>query len=180
MKKDLFVTKIKQKRTILEKSLVKYDRDSFEDRLKRLKFLNKIFPKGYGFLSDPETAYIFDETKMAFINGEFIATLMLSQAYIERKVQIYFSSIGFEKEAKRGLKFIIDFARKHKLINNYLLEKIDLLRNKRNPFSHLKHYKYKFNISQRIMAEMKEPLLIVEKDAHEAISLMYLISITKF
>ncbi len=180
MGKDLFGNKIKKRKTQLEKSLAKYDRDSFEDRLKRLRFLNKIFPKGYGFISDPETIYIFDEAKMAFINGEFIATLILSQAYIERNLQKYFSTLGLKKDAKRGLKYMIDYARKHKLINEYILNKIDILRNKRNPFSHLKPYEYKFNITQRMFSEMKEPLPILERDAEEAISLMYHISITKF
>jgi len=184
MKVDLFEAetkrKIKRKMTFLEKSLAKYDRNSFEDRLKRFKFLYKIFPKGYGFFSDMETMYIFDETKMAFINGELIAVLMLSLAYIERVIQLRFSSLGLEKESKRGLKFMVNFARKNKLIGTFLLNKIDLLRNKRNPFSHLKDFNHKFNISQRIMAEMKEPLHIIEKDAHEAISLMYFISTARF
>ena len=75
---------------------------------------------------------------------------------------------------------MVDFARRNKLINTFLLDKIDLLRSKRNPFSHFKNYEHTFNISQRIMAEMKEPLLIIEKDAQEAISLMYFVSITRF
>lgn len=180
MEKDLFGKKVVKKKSMLEKAIEKYDRNSFKDRLKRLKYLNEVFPKGYSFLSDIETAYIFDETKMAFINGEFIATLMLSQAYIERKLQNYFSSIGLATEAKRGIKYIISYARKHGLIDEFLLDKIDLLRKKRNPFSHLKPYEYEFNISHRLKKEMKEPLLIIEKDAHEAISLMYHISISDF
>jgi hypothetical protein len=76
--KNLFGVKLKQKKTSLERKLVKYDISTFQDRLERLKFLNGVFPKGFSFFSDFETAFVFDETKMAFINGEFIATLTLS------------------------------------------------------------------------------------------------------
>jgi hypothetical protein len=90
--------------------------------------------------------------------------------------------MGFEKESKRGLKSLTKFARKKNLINNYWLEKIDLLRKKRNPSIHLKPYKYEFNLTQRIFRKIgkKEPFEILENDAKEAISLMYQISITDF
>ena len=182
MRVDLFKEKISinRKRNLLEKSLSKYDRNSFRERLKRLKFIYKIFPKNYWFISDIKTMYIFDETKMAFINGEFVAVLMLSLAYIERKTQLYLSALGFAKESKRGLKFMVDFARENNLLSTFLLKKVDLLRNRRNPFSHLKDCNHKFNISQRILKEMKEPLSMLERDAYEAISLMYFISTFKF
>lgn len=102
MQKDLFGNKIKEKKTFsrLESSLSKYDKDSFEERHERLKFLNKIFPKGYGFAADMETVYIFDEVKMAFVNGELISVILLSQAFIERTLQMHYESIGLAMISK--------------------------------------------------------------------------------
>ena len=112
--KDLFGNNIlKKTKTRLESSLEKYDSNSFNDRLERLKFLNKVFPKGYGIMGDQETVYVFSEVKMAFINGEFISTILLAQAFIERNLQGYYESIGLEKIAQKGLKSIIDHAKKN-------------------------------------------------------------------
>ena len=188
MGKDLFGNKIikKKRMTKLEKFLSKYDKDSFDDRLARLKYLNQIMPKEFGIAADPETVFVFSEAKMSYINGEFIATILLAQAFIERKLQMHYESFGLEKIAKRGLKAIVSHARKNNILHIYLLEKIDILRKKRNPFTHFKSFENEFNLSQRMFKELKKttefckPYQMLENDAKEAISLMYTIFLTKF
>ena len=72
MQKDLFGKKVtSKKRTRLEIMLTSYDKKSFNDRLERLGYLKKIFPKGFGFVSDLETSFILDEVKTTFIDGAF-------------------------------------------------------------------------------------------------------------
>lgn len=178
MKANLFGDKKKKRKTYLEIKLNKYDRDSFYDRLERLKYLNRIFPKGYSFLSGMETAYVFDEAKMTFINGEFISTIMLAQAFIEHKLQTYLASRGLIKESKKGLKSMTSYLKRNKLVNEFLLDKIDHLRKIRNPFSHLK-LDDESSISRRIFLQRKEPFIVMEEDAKEAIALMYQIAIIK-
>ena len=181
--KNLFgeTVKKKKRKSRLESSLEKYDKDTFEERLERLKFLNNIFPKDFGILADPETVYVFGEAKMAFINGEFISTILLSQAFIERKLQMHYQAIGLENIAKRGLKAIVNHAKKNRILHEYLIERIDVLRKRRNPFSHVKPIDHEFNLTQRMMNDLKldkkfrQPLEIVTDDAKEAISLMYTI-----
>lgn len=184
MQKELFnnKTKARKKKSKDELTLEKYDQRSMPDRIERFKFLKKVFPKGYAFGSDLETAYILDETKMAFINGEFISTILLSQAFIERRLQMHYNSLGYDNIANKGLKAIIDHAKRHRTIHQFILPKIDELRKKRNPFVHLKEYDHKYNISQRIYENkekgFKQPLSIIAEDAHEALRLMYAIFIT--
>jgi hypothetical protein len=188
MQKDLFGKKVvkPKSKTKLEISLAKYDSDSFNDRLERLKYLDKIFPKGYGFGADVETVYIFGEAKMAFINGEFISTILLSQAFIERKLQMYYNSIGLDNIANRGLKAITDHAKKNNTIHDFLIVKIDTLRKKRNPFVHLKEIDHEYNLDQRMVKSignakgLKQPFEILIDDAKEAIALMYAIFTTNF
>jgi hypothetical protein len=188
MQKDLFGKKIieKKRRTRLEMSLLKYDKDSRHERLERLKYINKIVSKQYGIAADMETVYIFGEAKMAFINGELISTILLSQAFIERRLQMFYENMGLGAIGKRGLKAIIDHAKKNHTIQAYLIEKIDELRKKRNPFVHLKEYGHEYNLSQRIFRTIKEkkpfkqPIEIIMEDAKAAISLMYAVFITKF
>ena len=188
MEKDLFGKKVVQKkrRTKLEVALRKTDNESFEDRLHRLKYLNKIFPHDLFLGADQETIYILSEAKMTFINGEYIATILLTIAFIERLMQSHYESIGLGKIAKRGLKAMIAHANKNELLHPYLLEKFDLLRKKRNPLTHLKPFEHEHNLSQRIINGIKNdeqyvnPILMLEEDAKEAITLMYALLKTKF
>ena len=122
---------------------------------------------------------------MAFINGEFISTILLSQAFIERKLQLHYQSLGLDIIAKRGLKAIVTHAKKNNILHEYLIERIDVLRKRRNPFSHVKTTDHEFNLTQRMMNDLKsdkryrQPYEIMADDAKEAISLMYTIFITE-
>lgn len=176
----------KKRKTKLEIALASYDKNSFYDRLARLKYLHSVFPRGIIFAADIETAFIFDEIKMAFINGEFISTLILSQAFIERRLQVYYEYLGFLNVSKRGMKSIIDHAKKNKIIITFFLSKIDELRRKRNAFSHLKEFTYDHNLTQRIFKSLRggkdnvNYYNLLEEDAKEAIKLMYSVAITDF
>lgn len=116
---------------------------------------------------------------MAFINGAFIATIMLAQAFIERRLQDYMEARGLAKQARRGLKAIVQYFRQNHLLNELLLDKIDRLRQTRNPFSHLKPIDHPYTMAQRIFLEMKQPEEILETEAKEAIALMYTIFMAK-
>jgi len=145
--KNLFGESVKKKKikSRLEGSLEKYDKETFDERLERLQFLNKIFPKEFGILADPETVYVFGEAKMTFVNGEYISTILLSQAFIERKLQLHYQSLGLVHIANRGLKAIIAHAKKNNILHEYLIDRIDVLRKRRNPFSHVKPSDHEFN-----------------------------------
>lgn len=184
MQADLFGDKPIKKITKFETALKQYDKETIDERVERLKYINTLLPGEYMFGADPETIFIFEEAKMAFINGQFISTILLSQAYIERSLQIHYNSIGFDTIAKKGLKAIIDHATKNKTIHHFLLPKIDELRKIRNPFVHLKEYEHDYNLSQRIFKNIKDGKSykdfseIIYDDAKEAIRLMYAIFLT--
>lgn len=184
MDKDLFGNKIIKKKTRKEISLEKYDKKTFEERLKRLQSLDKIFPKYYSIAGDMQTIFVFDEAKMTFINGEFISTILLAQAFIEKILQSHYIDMGLNKIASRGLKAIVNHAKRNNIINEYLLIKIEELRKKRNPFVHLKPLDYEYNLDKRFMTNIinsdkhRDISDVMEQDAKEALSLMYTIFIT--
>ena len=176
MEKDLFGRKIRRRKSKLEKILEKYDKKTLDERVERLELIQKIIPKGYTVTGSVESAYIFDETKMTFLNGEFISTILLSQAFIERKFQEMLMFRGYEKESRMGLFKIIDFLKKNKSIDGFILNKIEKLRNRRNPFAHLKTGLHEFNLLVRSNYQTDKIYKIMENDAKEAIELMYYIS----
>lgn len=165
----------------LESSLIKYDKKTLAERKERMEYLNKIFPKHLAFAADPATVYIFDECKMTFINGEFISTVLLSQAFIERWLQMHYTTLGHATTASKGLKAIINHAARNDTIHHFLLPKIDELRKVRNPFVHLKEVEHDYNLTQRILKKIEaggaatEYFVLLESDARSAITLMYAI-----
>ena len=170
---DLFGWEQRKRKSRLEQLLAKYDRDSFEERLGRLKFLSQIFPKNTYYMGSFEGAFLLEEAKNTFINGQYVATMMLSQAFIERLLADFFKSKGRKKITTCGLHDMVEYAREHELINEYFLKRIDILRLKRNPFTHRKPFNHRFNISKRVLVSLSAPMELLEKDAKAAILLLY-------
>lgn len=176
LQKDLFGKPIRHRKSREQSLLEKYDRKTLDDRIQRLKWVEKVFPKGFSFVTSPETSYVFDEAKMAFINGEFIATILLVSTFIEHWLGAHIESKGFYKEVQKGLGAIIDCAGKKNLVHNNLLKKADHIRQIRNPFVHLKPFAHKHSLTQRAKSVLANPVEIMENDAKESLSIMYTIA----
>lgn len=180
---DLFgkSKKAKPRKTRLERGLLNYDQKTFDGRLKRLELLEEIYPKGLWIGGDMEFVYTFSEAKECYIAGHFIATMILAQSVIEKIFYQYFDKKGLETVAKRGLDQMIKHARRHNLINSFILDKADALRLKRNPFTHSKDWDYLHTISKRMVKgkTIIQPNELLENDATEAIQVMFLLTTHK-
>lgn len=172
MNKDLFGKPVKKGKSRLERSLEKSDRNTFSSRLDRLKWLESLFPKGYGFMMPTETFYVFEEARLAFINGEFVATLLLANAFLEQWLGNLLASKGYGKEAGRGLSAILNCMAKDGFLHPFLVDAADSLRKVRNPFVHIKAFDHKHRLIQRVFREKRYPNSLLEEDAKDAISLM--------
>lgn len=180
MKKDLLRRPLKAKMPYLAPTLQRFDKRTFQERLERLQHLQTIFPKGYGFLLPAESAFVLSEVKMCFINGQFIATIMLAQAFIEHTLQASLVRMGHPRVAGRSLSEITKWFRRNRPQHDYLMGKIDKLRGFRNPFSHLRPFDDPDTIGQRMLKSKQPPEVIIEKAARDALALMYQVAITRF
>jgi hypothetical protein len=177
MDQDLLGRSLKKRKPRLASALEKHDHNSFDDRLDRLHWLQKVFPAGYGFVMSPETLYVFDEAKITFVTGAFVATILLSASFIEHWFGNILRGRGFADEANSGLGSIIECMRRERLMHEFLLRKADRLRKIRNPFVHLKSFDHRERVTHRAMRQGKHPIAILEDDAKEALSLMYGIAV---
>jgi len=177
---DLFGYKKKKRKGYYESILSRYDLDSLPERLERFKWLLKVFPSGYGFMMESESSFIFDEAKMAFINGQFISVILLAFSFLEHWLGGYISSLGHYDTAKAGMKRILVFVEEKHLLNGLFIKKIDRIREIRNTYIHIKPQNYVHKLSNRIFRESVTPGEIMHKDAREALILMYQISVTNF
>ncbi|MCK6582613.1 MAG: hypothetical protein L6Q49_05890 [Anaerolineales bacterium] len=181
MKKDMFGVPIKKKVDPLEITISRSDKRTIKNRVKRLKYLQSITPYDFHMLSSVETYFLFEETRLAFVNGAFVATMMLSQAFIERRInEVLVNKRIIKRNEQPGLKALLKICKEHEILNILLIKKIDHLRQARNPFTHLKPLDHPYTISNRIGTELRSPEIIVEEDAREAISLMYTVLFAKF
>ena len=179
MAKDLFGNRVPEKKPKYHRTLERFDKRTFSDRLKRLQWLQTVYPKGYGFLMPPETMFIFREAKMSFINGEHISTLLLANSFVEHWLSSNIAHGENSKLANSGLAKLVQHCRQNKLINAKVLDRIDELREIRNPFVHLKPAEHKKRIMWRTIDKKTNYSVLLEEDAKRALTLMYNISVTQ-
>ena len=115
----------------------------------------------------------FDEAKTTYVNGEFVATILLANAFSEHWLGSFLARQGYFSEARGGLKSIIDCMRINNLLHEYLIAKIDRIRETRNPFVHAKPMEHQHRLTQRMIREHRDHLDILEADAKVAVSVMY-------
>lgn len=173
MDTDLFGNPIERKITVEETELRDYDANTFNKRLKRLRTINKTFPFGQREFGSEESSIIFDEAIHSYIFGQFIATIILTQAFIERRFQEYFNIRGDNRMAKYTLdQFIKEFMGTD-FLPDLLLEKIDRIRLKRNPFVHFRIPLQKDTLMERALMDGIHPDKLLEQDAKDAIDVMF-------
>lgn len=178
MDKDLFGNPLKKRKSRLERQLEKSDHQSFALRLERLKWLDSILPKGSSFVMPPETFHVFEEARLAFINGEFVATLLLANAFLEQWLGNVLASEGHAKEARQGLAAILQCMEETGLLHEFLSHAADRLRKIRNPFVHIKPFDHEHRLTQRVLKGQIDPYSLLEEDAKDAISLMLQVATT--
>lgn len=156
-KDDDFTTFLKQK-----------DEETLFGRVKRLKYLQKIKSEGVLFGGDLELAHTYDEVQYAYVEGFFLSTLVLAQAFIEKLMQNYFELSRIK--CRNTFNSMLKYAKENDLFNDYILKKLDFLRMIRNPITHLKEYEH--GLSKRSHEVNKHPIEKLEEEATLAISIM--------
>jgi hypothetical protein len=171
-RKDLFGNKIKKDIDPAEQELTNYDNETFKKRLKRLKYVNKIYPFGEKIFGSDESFRIFHESIQSYVSGQFIAAIILSQAFIERRFQEYFHIGLDDKKSKYTLSKLLKEFKETGYIDDYFIEKIDQIRLKRNPFIHHKEPLHKDTLMARSFEAKINPNDLLENDAKEALRMM--------
>lgn len=164
---DLLGSRIRRRRPAYEVALERRDAQTRPERAARVRWLNKNLPAWMGMPSD--SWFVFNEAKSTYVDGYFIATVVLASAFAEHWLSGRLSAQGFDKEAGRGLAACIRCARKHQAWPDFILDRLDRLRRIRNPFIHLKGFDHDHNLSQRSWLDMKHPGEVAAEDAKFAL-----------
>ena len=179
--KDLFGNPLRPRRRRYEATLAASDKETLSERAARLRWLSSVSPRVYMLGLQIETAIVLQETQVSFVNGSFVAVIVLAGAFMEHWFAGSLAKRGFEKEASRGLAAAIKCARVNKLVDPLILDGADRLRLIRNPFVHLKDHDHEYTIGQRMMKPQPRDILsMLESDAKDAVVAMFAVATYKF
>ena len=172
--KDLLGDEVETKNEVTQ-YLSEMDRDTLEARASNLSFVIGIAPDG-GFAMPHESFLVFTEARDAFVNWLYVATIMLSQAFIEHRLQIFMGQIGEHDAAKNGISAILKRLLAVRPRHAFVVNKLDKMRVFRNPFMHLKPFDHPHTISQVSLQRQMHPNQVLFDNAKESLSLMYLVA----
>jgi hypothetical protein len=142
----------KSEKNKLGKELKQYFEQDFDDKIQRLKFINDLTLtheiRGREFFSSPIPSYWFyEEAIKCYLQGNFIATIILSQNALEERLRTFFRIMHPRKKFLTGKKDP-DSAGFYELINEALHIRLispneadslhHLRKNLRNQYVHIK------------------------------------------
>jgi len=107
-------------------------------RIERYKFLWEEFgpPADMLLFGGFPAMFALEEMKRSFAYGNFMATVLLAQVFVEQTRAGHFSIGGEDKIADGSFKGLIDEAQKRDWISSHVAESLHQLRKMRNPYTH--------------------------------------------
>jgi hypothetical protein len=159
----------------LIEALERFDHERRTARAERIRWIDRYNVTLGGVVAGPMAEMsLLNEARECFINGHYIATLMLATALIEHVITGELIEVSRTKPGK-DVPFIqaIRLARDSALFPDMLLDDADRLRVLRNPFAHRKADDHEHSLGNRFMAQQRHPDQVLEEDARTAVVAMY-------
>lgn len=153
-------------------ALERSDAESRQGRAERIEWIALHDRRPVVVLGRSDTLRILSEASETFVNGHFVAALLMATSLIEHTLSEELQLLGHVKGSPNFVKAIA-IARKHKLFPEDWLRRTDTLRLRRNPFAHLKEPGHEHNMTVRHRKLNIHPLTMLEADAKEALELMF-------
>jgi hypothetical protein len=119
-----------------------------------------------------ETMHVLREAREVFVDGHFVAALMMAMSFIEHTIVEELQILG-HVSGSPSFAQAIETAKEKKTFPLDWLERAKTLSLRRNPFAHLKEGNHPHTLGMRVRNEKRHPRVIVETDAKDAIELMY-------
>lgn len=172
--KDLLGKPIRKRRPKYEAALERHELQSVPERAERIRWLDEVMPQGAGYLMPMQSYKVFQEAKDCFVYGQYVATIVLSAAFVEHWLAgLLQASADSRAVSKAGLEAIVKYCRANELLPAVICDKVDHVRKVRNPFVHLKSGDHEHALGPRMMRQGLDPDAILEADAKGALIAMY-------
>ena len=144
---------------------------SREWRARRLRhLLEAIQPHEDGmFFQGEESLYSFNEVRLAYIHGLYLATVLLSLACIEREVAGRLYMAGWEEAKGVRLEELISKAHERAIISDAESDTFQHLRRVRNSYAHFKPPLHSSSLTRRALDQNVLPNEVLMVDAKKAV-----------
>ena len=151
------------------------------NKAKRLRYIRRQFGKEgqiQVFFGGPIAKDLFEEARWSYVNGQFIACLLLCQSFFEADLtgQIshapwHFGMTDASLEAA-GFAELIDAAELGRIISPLDARTFHWLRKTRRQYVHVKPAFSKKNFMKRVVHENRIPYALHKRDARKAIKII--------
>jgi uncharacterized protein YutE (UPF0331/DUF86 family) len=145
------------------------------DRVERFIELNELFgPQGDKLLKGGlQSQLALHELANSYVNGNYMAVILLSQAFIEHSLSGEFIMRGQNGIAESSFKKIIVTAFDSEIIDKELYESLDELRLLRNAYVHAKAGLKNGSLAKKMIDEKFESVeLLAKSDALNSLSIL--------
>lgn len=148
------------------------DARCFEDRLARLQWLADNSPEGayWTFPGGLLAKSLFEEARYCFVYAQFLATILLGLAYIERTLAALFYGAGRNDLQRESLKVLLEEAYEEGLIEATEFRDLETIRKSRNIYAHFRRPGHEDSIEARAIREDEAPYNVIERDATAVIA----------
>ena len=142
-----------------------------EDRIARLEWLASLLsPAEYlTFPGGLMSKFLFEEMRYCFAYGQFLATIVLGLAYIERTLAAKFFAAGRNDLERAGIATVLREARDRGILSDDEADELHGIRRSRNPVTHFRSLVADDSIEWRSLQENEHPYEVLEQDAQAVV-----------
>ena len=150
------------------------DEDSkcFEDRLSRLQWLIDNSPAGeyWTFPGGLLAKSLFEEARYCFVYAQYLATILVGLAYMERTLAALFYGAGRNDLERASLSALLGEAYAEGLIGSGEFRDLERIRENRNSYAHFRRPGHEDSMESRAILEDEVPYSVIERDATAVIA----------
>jgi len=142
-----------------------------EDRIERLKWLAQIYPPiEYAFFPDGLMAkMLFEEMRYSFVYAQYLATIVVGMAYIERTLAAQLYASGRNDLERAGLGALLKGAAEVGFLPTDEIEELEIIRERRNPVAHFRRPMAESSVELRTLKVNRDAYDLLEDDARAVI-----------
>ncbi|MDP2174223.1 MAG: hypothetical protein Q8J62_10660 [Candidatus Cloacimonadaceae bacterium] len=157
--------------TSAEEWLLNEDKQCRNERLTRLKWIAAEYPDVdiVIFHGGMKSQFLFEEARYCYVYAQYVATTLLSLAFIEDTLASVLYASGDNGIHKAGIFDLLEKAKNDGLISDSEFDLFDKVRKIRNPISHFRKPSHKKNIEYRCVENDSHPYELLESDAQTAL-----------
>ena len=151
------------------------DRAGRDGRVARLEWLGHRMPESelLTFPGGWVAKYLFEEARYCFAYGQFMATIVLGLAFLERTLAALFYAAGRNDLERASVSLLLGESHKVGWLTDEEFKQLDEVRTFRNPVTHFRAPLTPDTVEARALACGELPYSVLESDARKVMAAVF-------